>query len=106
VPGAPLAAASGFGGAVSAKQDRKAAYRPLLLDSQGREIDEKGVLVQREQQVRTLAANAASAREQQKKENPYLAHRVAPKKDVASIVSGTTTPAAEPAKQVSGVHDI
>jgi hypothetical protein len=100
IPGVQIPAASGAG---ASKQERRAAYRPLLLDSQGREIDEKGALVQREQQVRTLAANAASAREQLKKENPYLAHRQAPKKEA---VPGTTTPAAEPTKQVSGRLDI
>lgn len=108
VPGVPVTSTSTSTTAtstVTSTAPKKAAYRPLLLDSQGREIDEKGMVVQREQQVRTLAANAASAREQQKKENPYLAHRqTATKRDAAaSLVAGTATPAiaaAEPAKQV------
>lgn len=54
------------------KGDRKAAYRPLLLDEQGRQIDEQGNVVKIDvQQVKTLAANVSEVK---KKENPYLLH--------------------------------
>lgn len=56
------------------KGDRKAAYRPLLLDDQGRHIDEHGNVIKTDiQQVKTLAANVL---EQKKKENPYLLNSV------------------------------
>eukprot|EP01038_Epipyxis_sp_PR26KG_P014609 gene14609-19618_t len=55
--------------------DRKAMYRPLLLDAQGREIDESGNLVKQDGIVRTLAANLAVAKEVKKKVNPYLMHK-------------------------------
>ena len=52
---------------------KKTAYKALLLDSQGREIDEKGNLVQHDiSQIRSLKANVNII---QKKDNPYLAHR-------------------------------
>jgi hypothetical protein len=54
------------------KADRKAAYRPLLLDEQGRQVDEQGNVVKIDvQQVKTLAANVSEVK---KKENPYLMH--------------------------------
>ena len=84
--------------------ERKAAFRPLLLDSAGtnntlfshyyilnnfsyiklapaltytgREIDEFGNLKRQEHQVKTLAANVFASVAQKKKENPYLAHRL------------------------------
>lgn len=56
--------------------DRKAEYRPLRVDEQGREIDEFGNVVKREiAPVKTLAANLAASGAAKKKENPYLAHR-------------------------------
>jgi U4/U6 small nuclear ribonucleoprotein PRP3 len=73
---------------ISLPGEKKAAYRPLLLDAQGREIDEQGNLVKNEllQPQKTLAANvaAASAATKLKKVNPYLAHR-------SSVPSATTS---------------
>ena len=59
---------------------KKTLIRPLLLDEQGREIDELGNLVkpQDKAQIKTIAANVAVAHAQRKRENPYLAHRQAP----------------------------
>ena len=56
---------------------KKTLIRPLLLDEQGREVDENGNLVkpQDRAQIKTLAANVAVAHAQRKRENPYLAHR-------------------------------
>jgi hypothetical protein len=58
----------------------------------GREIDDKGNLVRKTDQVKTLAANVAVGQARKKKENPYLAHRhhahVAPK-DEAAVGVGT-----------------
>lgn len=60
-------------------QEKKAAYRPLLLDASGREVDETGNLVRQNfSQVKTLAANVAVTQAQKKKENPYLAHKAPP----------------------------
>lgn len=58
------------------QQSRKAASYRLLLDAQGREIDEYGNLIHIEP-VKTLVANVAVAQATKKarKENPYLAHR-------------------------------
>jgi len=56
------------------KGDRKAAYRPLLLDEQGRQVDELGNVVKTDvQQVKTIAANVT---ELKKKDNPYLTSAV------------------------------
>jgi hypothetical protein len=93
----------------AAEARNKGQYRKLLLDSQGRVIDEHGNLVKQEfQPVRTLAANVAAVNATKKKENPYLAHRnqnasvTAASGSVASsvipaslpgvVVSGTATP--------------
>ena len=57
--------------------DRKRTYRALLLDSQGREIDEFGQVV-KTQVIKSIAANVAVERELKKKENPYLAHQRVP----------------------------
>ena len=60
-------------------KEKKTSYRPLLLDSQGREIDEQGNLVKSDfTQVKTLAVNNQIVQAQRKKENPYLAHRQIP----------------------------
>jgi U4/U6 small nuclear ribonucleoprotein PRP3 len=70
---ATTASAAGAGGT------RKAAYRTLRLDEQGREIDESGRLVTQDfSQIRTLAANLAVNQAQKKKVNPYLAHKIGP----------------------------
>lgn len=50
---------------------KKVMARPLLLDDQGREIDENGNLVKIDIPIRTLAANSMDKRT---KENPYLSH--------------------------------
>ena len=53
--------------------NKKPAYKALLLDSLGREIDENGNLVKHDiNQIKSLKANVNI---QQKKDNPYLAHR-------------------------------
>jgi hypothetical protein len=53
--------------------NKKPAYKALLLDSLGREIDENGNLVKHDiNQTKSLKANVNI---QQKKDNPYLAHR-------------------------------
>ena len=68
--------------------EKKAAYRPLLLDAQGREIDEHGNLVKREiMPVKTLAANMAAVTANKKKENPYLAHRNSSASNVPLVAS-------------------
>jgi len=57
---------------------RKAVPFKLLVDSQGREIDEQGnVIVQDVSLIKTAAVNKAGdqAQKKAKKENPYLAHR-------------------------------
>lgn len=64
-----------FASMLEKQQEKKAQYRPLLLDSLGREIDEKGNLVKKTEQIKTLAANVAIGQAQKKKENPYLSHR-------------------------------
>ena len=68
-------------------EKKKPLIRPLLLDEQGREIDESGNLVEPQDraQIKTLAANVAVAHAQRKRENPYLAHRQPPS-------APTTTP--------------
>ena len=69
------------------EKKKAVAYRPLLLDDQGREIDEQGNLVKWQAdtlQIKTLAANVAVANAMKKKENPYLAHRQAPNPAVLS----------------------
>ncbi|CAM9669403.1 unnamed protein product, partial [Ectocarpus fasciculatus] len=66
------------------KEKKKAAYRPLLLDNQGRQIDEKGNLVTQQYQIKTLAANVAGLQAQKKKENPYLSHRTPHHQDPAA----------------------
>ena len=72
-------------------KDKKSSYRPLLLDSQGREIDEFGQLVKYETQQKTLALNNAVIQAKRKKENPYLAHRTAPSSTIpSSTVPGFT----------------
>jgi hypothetical protein len=63
------AAATAAGAATA---EKKPAYRTLLLDAQGREIDEHGQLVRIEGPSLTLAANMATKK---KASNPYLAHR-------------------------------
>ena len=72
------------------KHIRKPTYIPLLLDSQGRQIDQEGKLVKMEGPVKTLAANVAVGQAKKKKENPYLAHRshgpAAAKNDTPSSV--------------------
>eukprot|EP01041_Mallomonas_annulata_P005310 gene5310-10621_t len=78
--------------------DRKAAYRPLLLDSEGREIDERGQLVKLGDQIKTLAANVAVGQARRKVDNPYLAHRLPPPVAVGTV-TGTESvlvPAVEP----------
>lgn len=56
---------------------RKAVPFKLLVDSQGREIDEFGNLVVQDSLVKTAAVNKAGDQSQKKtiKENPYLSHR-------------------------------
>jgi hypothetical protein len=59
-------------------EKRKAASFKLLLDEQGREIDEHGNLVKWQddsKQIKTLVANVAVVHAQKKKENPYLLHK-------------------------------
>eukprot|EP01040_Poterioochromonas_malhamensis_P008368 gene8368-9054_t len=75
--------------------EKKAAYRPLLLDAQGREIDEHGNLVKHEiQLVKTLAANVAASQPPKKKENPYLAHRShAPSEPSKTLIAASNTSA-------------
>ena len=58
--------------------ERKAVYRPLLLDSQGREIDTRGLVVKSSGPIKTLVANVAVSQAQKKKENPYLQHTKPP----------------------------
>jgi U4/U6 small nuclear ribonucleoprotein PRP3 len=54
----------------------KSSYRALLLDEQGREIDESGNLVLQEKiNIKTFIANSTIEKENKKKLNPYLAHR-------------------------------
>ena len=67
-------------------KDKKTSYRPLLLDSQGREIDEQGNLVKSDfTQVKTLAVNNQIIQAQRKKENPYLAHKQIPQASASQI---------------------
>lgn len=63
--------------------DRKPAYRALLLNAAGQEVDEQGNVIQQNTNVvvkTTLAANNAlllagkEKEKPQKKENPYLQH--------------------------------
>ena len=86
---------------VNGKTERKAEYRPLLLDESGeivasysiihkkfspslrfrlnvsgREIDEKGNLVKQGPQPKTLQANVAIGLAKKRVENPYLAHKI------------------------------
>lgn len=73
-----IAAMSSILGQINANKhmDRKPAYRALVLDSQGREVDERGNVIKPDvQQIKTLAANVAVASAAKKKENPYLSHR-------------------------------
>lgn len=87
-------------------KDKKTSYRPLLLDSQGREVDEQGNVVKSDfSQVKTLAVNNQIVQAQRKKENPYLAHRQIPQpilptssiqtiaNTAVSITDGTTNSA-------------
>ena len=77
---------------------KKPLIRPLLLDAQGREIDENGNLVkpQDRAQIKTLAANVAVAHAQKKRENPYLAHRQAPMAPMATTDPTTRTVLVDP----------
>eukprot|EP01032_Pedospumella_encystans_P023532 gene23532-26637_t len=69
----------GPGNLGESQNEKRPVYRALVLDSQGREIDEYGNVVKSgAAQVKTLAANVAVERANKKKENPYLAHRVIP----------------------------
>jgi hypothetical protein len=61
---------------------RKISYRTLRLDSQGREIDEKGNVIKVSGPVKTLAANVAETYASKKKENPYL---MIPKPDIDEL---------------------
>ena len=79
-------------------KDKKSSYRPLLLDSQGREIDEFGQLVKYEAQQKTLALNNAVIQAKRKKENPYLAHRTAP---TSSTVPTSTVPGFTPSSELA-----
>lgn len=65
----------------AAQVDRKPTYRALLLDTQGREIDEYGQVV-KTNVIKSIAANVAVERELKKKENPYLAHQRVPLRPV------------------------
>ncbi|KAJ1415493.1 hypothetical protein B484DRAFT_401429, partial [Ochromonadaceae sp. CCMP2298] len=63
-------------GVVEKVEEKRPAYRPLVLDAQGREVDEYGNIVKADvSHLRTLQANVAVEKAAQKKENPYLAHR-------------------------------
>lgn len=76
---------------------KKAAVYELRLDDQGREIDEHGNLIQLvAPQVKTLSANLqvekAAVAAKRKKENPYLAHRLAPEKEEGvSTIDGVSS---------------
>lgn len=72
---------------------KKAKYKALLLDAQGREIDESGKLVKQEGPIKTLVANVAVGHAQKKKENPYLAHRAPIVVAPVVVSSSTNTPA-------------
>ena len=82
-------------------KDKKSSYRPLLLDSQGREIDEFGQLVKYETQQKTLALNNAVIQAKRKKENPYLAHRTAPSSTIPTSTVPGITPSSELALQTA-----
>jgi hypothetical protein len=60
---------------ITAGTDRKSTYRPLILNAEGKEVDEHGNLVKHGPIVKTLAANAAIDMAAKKKENPYLLHK-------------------------------
>lgn len=79
----------------SVTKEKKPAFRPLLLDSLGREVDEKGQVVIKNQVAKTLAANAAVIKA--KKENPYLAHRAKPEapSSVLAVAPGVALGAEE-----------
>ena len=82
-------------------KDKKSSYRPLLLDSQGREIDEHGQLVKYETQQKTLALNNAVIQAKRKKENPYLAHRTVPSSTIPTSTVLGFTPSSELALQAT-----
>lgn len=75
-------------------KEKKAKYTPLLLDSLGREIDEKGNLVRQTSQIKTLSANVAVGKAQKKRENPYLAHKALPTGQIPILpgIQSTFTP--------------
>jgi U4/U6 small nuclear ribonucleoprotein PRP3 len=79
--------------------ERKAVFRPLLLDAQGREIDESGQLVKREGPIKTLVANVA---QEKKKTNPYLAHRA----PVAEMEASGTSIAAVDERLIVNNRDV
>ena len=56
-------------------EHKKKSYRTLRLDSQGREIDDKGNLIKSVGPVKTLVANVADEYASKKKDNPYLSHK-------------------------------
>ena len=61
------------GSAIASTTDKRASYRPLLLDNQGRQVDEFGNVVQLDLPTKLLAANSSS--KLTKVVNPYLSHK-------------------------------
>ena len=86
------------------KAAKKAANYTLKLNAEGKEVDDKGNVVNHDLRlIRSAAANIAVEQQQRKskKENPYLAHRVAAAaagggKDRAAAPETEDAPAAAP----------